>query len=113
MTPATKLLFICSQNKWRSRTAEEIFRGTPGFAVKSAGTAPFARVRVTAGMVGWADEIFVMEKKHRDYLQSHFAEMIADKPIHVLNIPDDFQFMDVELIEILKGMFEEFLARRG
>jgi len=97
----TKLLFICSRNKWRSRTAEEIFRNLPGYAVKSAGTEPSARIRITEGLLGWADHIFVMEAKHRAYLQSKFPEAIADKPVHCLNIPDDFEFMDPDLVTTL------------
>jgi predicted protein tyrosine phosphatase len=111
VTHPTKLLFICSMNKWRSRTAEEIFRDTPGYQVKSAGTEPSARIRVTEGLLGWADHIFVMERKHRDYLQSEFAEAVAEKPIHCLNIPDDFQFMDPDLIATLQSAFEEFRNR--
>ena len=36
-TAPTKLLFICSRNKWRSRTAEELYRDFPGCVAKSAG----------------------------------------------------------------------------
>ena len=99
-------------NKWRSRTAEEIFRNTPGYQVKSAGTEPAARIRVTEGLLGWADHIFVMERKHRDYLQLKFAEAIAEKPIHCLNIPDDFQFMDPDLVATLQTAFEQFQQRQ-
>jgi predicted protein tyrosine phosphatase len=95
-------------NQWRSRTAEDIFRETPGYQVKSAGTEPSARIRVTAGLLGWADHIFVMEPKHRAYLQSKFPEAVAGKPIHCLNIPDDFQFMDSDLIATLQSAFDQF-----
>jgi predicted protein tyrosine phosphatase len=98
-----KLLFICSQNRWRSLTAEKIFRNVPGYAVKSAGTEPRARIRVNAGHVGWADIIFVMERKHADYLRTHFAEAVAGKPMHNLRIPDDFELMDPELVEMLRS----------
>jgi len=57
-----QLLFICSQNRWRSLTAERLFDGHPILLVRSAGTEPGARVRVSAGHVGWADVVFVMEK---------------------------------------------------
>ena len=57
-----KLLFVCSRNRWRSPTAERIFDGVNHCAARSAGTEPGARVRVSAGHLGWADLIFVMEK---------------------------------------------------
>jgi predicted protein tyrosine phosphatase len=97
------LLFICSRNKWRSRTAEELYRDFPGYTAKSAGTEPGARQRVTAGLLGWADLIFVMEAKHRDYLRTKFAEAIADKQVVCLRIPDDHGFNDPDLIDLLKA----------
>ena len=104
-----KLLFICSRNKWRSRTAEEMFRGFSSFDVKSAGTEPGARIRVTEGILGWADVIFVMERKHAEYLHRRFAEAIAGKPLHCLQVPDDFEFMDPELIETLKSSLSRYV----
>ena len=104
-----KLLFICSQNRWRSLTAEKIFQDMPGFAAKSAGTEPRARIRVNEGHIGWADIIFVMERKHADYLHQTFPEAIADRPLHNLRIPDDFEFMDPALIEMLRSGVSNYL----
>ena len=95
-----KLLFICSQNRRRSLTAEKIFQDTPGYAVKSAGTEPRSRVRVNEGHIGWADIIFVMERKHADYLRQKFPEALTGKPLHNLRIPDDFEFMDPALVDV-------------
>ena len=75
----------------------------PGYAVKSAGTEPSARIRVSAGMIGWADIIFVMERKHAAILREKFAGMLAERPIHCLDIPDDFGFMDPDLIASLES----------
>lgn len=106
----TKLLFICSRNKWRSLTAEKIYEGFPGYEVRSAGTSPEARVRVNAGHLGWADLIFVMEKKHRQILEEKFREALAEKTIICLHIPDDYEYMDPELIAVLKGKLSEHIA---
>jgi predicted protein tyrosine phosphatase len=104
-----KLLFVCSQNKWRSLTAEKIFADLEEYSVKSAGTEKNARVKITAGMIGWADLILVMEKKHRSRIQEKFGDLLANKPIFVLNIPNDYQFMDEELIEILRNRVGEII----
>ncbi len=97
------LLFICSRNKWRSRTAEELYRNFPGYIARSAGTEPGSRQRVTEGLLGWADLIIVMEAKHRDYLREKFPEAIAGKRLVCLRIADDFSYNDPELIELLKA----------
>jgi predicted protein tyrosine phosphatase len=103
-----KLLFVCSQNKLRSLTAETMFNKNPNFAVKSAGTEHNARQKITAGMIGWADMIFVMERKHRDRLKQKFNEEIRGKQVITLNIPDDFEYMQPELIEILEARLGEY-----
>ena len=94
------LLFICSRNQWRSRTAETIFKGKHGFSVQSAGTSPSARVKVSEKMLSHADIVFVMEKKHKQILQQKFPYSSAE--LIVLDIPDEYQYMDPELIEILE-----------
>jgi predicted protein tyrosine phosphatase len=106
----SKLLFVCSKNKWRSLTAEKMLESNEDYSVKSAGTEAGARVKITSGLVRWADIIFVMEKKHRTRLQEGFPSELIDKQIVVLNIPDDFQFMDEELISILESRLEAYLA---
>jgi len=98
-----KVLFLCSRNRWRSLTAEKIFNGLVGISARSAGTEPNARIRVTAGHLSRADLIFVMEKKHLRRLQDKFPEAIADKKIICLHIPDEYEFMQPELVDLLQA----------
>jgi predicted protein tyrosine phosphatase len=104
-----KVLFICSRNRWRSLTAEKIFDGVNGIHARSAGTEPSARIRVTSGHLSWADLIFVMEKKHLRRLQDKFPEDIADKQIICLHIPDDYEFMQPELVDVLEASVAPYL----
>ena len=99
----TKLLFVCSRNRWRSPTAAALFRGHPRYEARSAGTENGARVKVTAGHLGWADVIFCLERKHADRLRARFPEELAGKPVVVLRIPDDYGFMDPTLVELLRS----------
>ncbi|PJE39933.1 low molecular weight protein tyrosine phosphatase family protein [Flavobacterium sp. TBRC 19031] len=96
------LLFICSRNRWRSLTAEEIYKNSAEFNVKSAGTENSARIKVNAKHIIWADLIFVMEKHHKEKLILNFPEETKDAKIIVLEIPDIYKFMDTELIEEIK-----------
>jgi predicted protein tyrosine phosphatase len=59
MNDPQKLLFMCSQNRLRSLTAETMYRGFPEYSVRSAGTGPGARIRVRKGHIGWADAIIL------------------------------------------------------
>ena len=98
-----KVLFICSQNRFRSLTAETIFDRTGGHEVRSAGTDPGARIRVTAGQLGWADLIFVMEKRHLNRLQKKYRQELQGKKVVCLYIADEYEYMDEALIERLRG----------
>jgi predicted protein tyrosine phosphatase len=103
------ILFICSKNKWRSLTAETIFKNHPHCNVKSAGTEEGARVKVNAKLIQWADHILVMERKHKEKMQLKFPEEITEKEIIVLDIPDEYKYMDKELIEELESALVEVL----
>ncbi|MEG3906600.1 methyltransferase domain-containing protein [Microcoleus sp. w2-18bC1] len=104
-----KILFVCSQNKWRSLTAEKICEKVSGYSVRSAGTEKGARIRVTEGLVGWADLIFVMEKKHGDRLRSKFPESLEGKKVICLQIPDNYQYMEPELVELLQAKLNPYM----
>jgi predicted protein tyrosine phosphatase len=94
-----KILFVCSQNRLRSLTAETVLDGRDGHQVRSAGTEEGARIRVTEGHIGWADIVFVMEKRHLSRLQTKFRDALRNKRIVTLHIPDDYDYMDEELID--------------
>ena len=83
-------------------TAENIYKNSSEFNVKSAGTENSARVKVNSKHILWADLIFVMEKHHKEKLILNFPEEIKDAEIIVLEIPDIYKFMDTELIEEIK-----------
>jgi predicted protein tyrosine phosphatase len=104
-----KILFICSQNKLRSPTAEQVFSEMPGLDVLSSGTNNDAVTALTSGLVEWADKIFVMENTHRQKLQKRFRSSLNGKKILCLGIPDDFSYMDPKLVAILKKKVPQFL----
>lgn len=97
-----KLLFVCSRNQWRSPTAEQIWRKHPQVQARSGGTSPNARHTISMKDILWADVIFVMERKHKSRLVGEFGSLLSEKPIHVLDVPDEYPFMDSELVDILE-----------
>lgn len=96
------LLFLCSQNKLRSPTAETIFADHPGIDIDSAGLNNDAIVPLSAEQLEWADVIIVMERTHRTRLNRKFKHALAGKRIAVLGIPDNYEYMDPDLIQLLK-----------
>ena len=106
----TKVLFVCSQNRLRSPTAECVFGGVPTLECRSAGTDASANVLLDQDLIGWADAIFVMEQHHRKKIIKTFRNDLDGKRIVILGIPDDFEFMDAELVRLLRMKVEPWLC---
>jgi predicted protein tyrosine phosphatase len=102
-------LFVCSQNKLRSPTAEAVFANSPGIDVDSAGLNNDAIVPLSPEQVGWADVIFVMEKEHRSKLNRKFKRHLNGQRVIVLGIPDNYDFMDPVLVNILRQKVTHYL----
>lgn len=98
----TRVLFICSMNRLRSPTAEQVFADHLGLECDSAGLNNDAANPVTDELVEWAELIFVMEKSHRTKLGKRFRKSLGSRRVVCLDIPDDYEFMDPALVELLK-----------
>ena len=103
-----RVLFVCSQNRLRSPTAERVFSGRPGFEVASAGLNNDAETPVSSELVEWADVIFVMEETHRSMLSEKFHPHLKDKRVICLDILDQFDFMDPVLVRLLEAKVGPF-----
>lgn len=106
-----RVLFICSQNRLRSPTAEQVFSNRPGFEVASAGLSPEAEVPVTSDLVEWADTIFVMQEAHRRKLRAKFGAQLKTQQVVCLDIPDLYGYMDPELVSLLEKKVGPYFNR--
>jgi predicted protein tyrosine phosphatase len=97
-----RLLFVCRLNRCRSATAERLFAKRTDLDVRSAGTAEDALVRVNVNMLEWADVIFIMDAEQRHWLEHAFTGHPALARVVCLDIPDDFTFLQPELVELLE-----------
>jgi predicted protein tyrosine phosphatase len=104
-----RVLFVCSQNKSRSPTAERVFSSWPGIEVSSAGVNRDAENPITPELVEWADRIFVMEKAHQKKLCRRYRAYLKGRKVICLNIPDEFPFMDPDLVFLLKHRIPKYL----
>jgi predicted protein tyrosine phosphatase len=98
-----RVLFVCSQNRLRSPTAEQVFAARDDLEVTSAGLNHDAENPVTPELVEWAEIIFVMEKAQRSRLPKRFKRQLGGARVVCLDIPDDYEFMDPELIRLLEA----------
>jgi predicted protein tyrosine phosphatase len=103
------ILFVCSQNRLRSPTAEQVFSQRTDIEVAFAGTNHDAENPLTSELVRWADLIVVMEAAHRSKVQRRFRRDLNGKRIVCLGIPDDYAFMDPELVRLLQARMSRHL----
>jgi len=109
-TAPIKILFVCGRNQRRSPTAERLFRDDPRMSARSAGVSESSKRRMRENDLHWADLVLVMERKHAARIRFQFpAESIP--PMRSLDIPDDYEFMDAELIELLKTAVDQELSK--
>jgi predicted protein tyrosine phosphatase len=93
------ILFVCTANVDRSRTAEDLYREDPRYEVRSAGTAPFAKTPLTRELMEWADRVFVMserEDRHQTQIKLRFPS--TDRPVIDLDVEDRWIRGDPELV---------------
>lgn len=105
-------MFVCTVNRKRSATAYKIYETDKRFDVRSAGTDKTVSKVLTEEILNWADSIIVMERHHRNYIRKKFPSIYASKKIVCLYIPDDYDYMQTELIAILKDKVEDIYRRR-
>ena len=96
------MLFVCSKNQWRSPTGEKVFSKHEKISPRSRGTSSDARMKITSSDIKWADVILAMEQKHKQRVCAEFPGETKYKNIHVLDIPDEYRYMDRELVEIFQ-----------
>jgi protein-tyrosine phosphatase len=101
-----RILVVCSKNQWRSKTAETIFTNHPTLDVKSAGTSSKAKQKINQALIDWADIILVMETKHKAIIVDKY--LIDPDVIEVLGIPDEYKYMDDELISELTDTIQQY-----
>lgn len=106
-----RVLFVCNQNRLRSPTAERIYARSPHLEVRSAGVDRDATVPITAELLGWADIVYVMEKRQRNIIHKRFLELYGTKRIVCLYIPDHYDYMDPNLIGLLMVKLVPYLGR--
>jgi predicted protein tyrosine phosphatase len=106
-----RVLFICHYNRKRSATAERIFAKDAALEVRSAGTSDDALVRVNQRMLDWAEVIFTMDGEQRRDLARMFPAHPALDRLICLEIRDQYDFLDPELIALLRERTAAHLPR--
>ena len=97
------LLFVCSENRLRSPTGEEIFSAYEGISAIGCGTNLDAETTVSGDLVEWADIVFVMERSYKNKVSKKFKDLLKGKKLVCLDIPDEYERMDPVLVRLIEN----------
>ncbi|MEZ9140518.1 MULTISPECIES: hypothetical protein [unclassified Shewanella] len=110
-----RILFLCTANLHRSRTAEDYFDSKCSYhEFKSAGLSEkyckkHGTTLCTTKLLDWADKVFVMEGMHAERIITYAGQSYLEK-LEILNIEDIYKYMQKELIEKLKKLEHTILS---
>jgi predicted protein tyrosine phosphatase len=111
LEPKKRVLFVCTQNKVRSLTAEHLYRIRPDLEVKSCGTATFAKNQLSNELLTWADVVFYFDASQLEVIERHFRKAVAEKPVICLGLADVFTYKSDALVVKLTTKLDPYLGR--
>lgn len=104
-----KLLFVCSENRLRSPTAEAVFSAYDGVEAIRCGTNSDAETTLSGDLIEWADIILVMEKSQRSKVSKKYKNLLKNKRLVCLDIPDNYDCMQSELVRLLEARVPKYV----
>jgi predicted protein tyrosine phosphatase/ketosteroid isomerase-like protein len=108
MPDRLKVLLVCGRNQWRSPTAERIYRDDARLDVRSAGVSKSGGHELSDADLDWADLVLVMERRYMARIRASFGGRAGLPRIELLDIPDEYGYMDPELISLIRSSAEPY-----
>jgi predicted protein tyrosine phosphatase len=99
---APKVLFVCTYGILRSPTAAHWAAAHKGWNTRSCGVSAAAVPPLHNNLLEWAERVYVMEQSIAEEIIAKYGGQ-GDK-LRVLNIPDEFSYMDRKLVALIGGI---------
>jgi len=101
-----KVLSVCSAGLLRSPTIAYVLSQDPyNYNTRACGVHDYALVPLDKVLLTWADEIICVQDDHEELLHKLLADCGLNTPVVNLKIPDNFEYRNPELIEIIKRKY--------
>jgi len=103
-----RVLCVCSAGLLRSPTAAFVLSQPPyNFNTRAAGISQdYALIPVDEVLLHWADRIVCMNEDHAVFINDSLETRGLTKEVVCLNIPDNFEYRNEELIELIKSRYD-------
>lgn len=110
-TDAKRVLSICSAGMLRSPTVSNVLYAEYGYNTRSCGASDFALIPLSLALIMWADEIVIVDNSVLRYITQDERELMGDKVV-MLSIPDDYEWNNDELVDIIKKQYSDYLDNK-
>jgi predicted protein tyrosine phosphatase len=81
-----------------------------GVEAIGAGTSKDSETPLSGDLIDWADIILPMERVQKSKITSKYSQLLRDKKMVVLGIPDQYEYMQPELVAILESKVGRYLT---
>jgi predicted protein tyrosine phosphatase len=101
-----KVLSVCSAGLLRSPTIAWLLSQDPyNYNTRACGIHDYALVPLDQVLLTWADEIVCVQLDHEVVVNKLLADCGLDTPVINLMIPDNFEYRNPELIEMIRRVY--------
>lgn len=100
-----KALCVCSAGLLRSPTIAWVMSNN-GYNTRACGVHDYALIEVDKVLLEWADIIICADETHLDVLRNRYPDLV-EYHAYVLHIPDQFQYRDPELVQLIEEKLKE------
>lgn len=113
-----RVLCVCSAGLLRSPTAALVLSADPyQYNTRAVGiSSEYALITVDWAHLVWADEVVTFEHEHSEHVRAIITAhgKLSRGPVIVeLNIPDDYEYRDPQLIQLIKTQYDEALCPKN
>ena len=108
-----KVLTVCSAGLLRSATLQNFLIKEYGYNVRNCGTEEsYALISISEALVKWADEIVFVNLDNYYTVKRQLEELgISNDKIFILDIPDQYEFNNPQLLDIIKEQYSRKQSR--
>jgi len=107
------VLCVCSAGLLRSPTTALVLSQEPfNYNTRAAGVHDYALIPVDRVLLTWADEVVCMEASHGHIIEELMEHFDIEVPVTVLGIPDNFEYRDPDLMQLIVEKYNELSLHR-
>lgn len=101
-----RVLCVCSAGLLRSPTTASVLHKEFGFNTRACGhSQEYALIPISEALIEWAEQVVFVSQENFDECSNEAKELLSEKTVVILDIPDEFEYNNPQLREIIKEQY--------